>query len=152
MAWAWVMSVVLLYMFLIRTKPSYCYQRRSGYDTNSMKRVWNNGTRYSFLGPRTLSTVKFGINLRLFRIVFYYLQWILHELHLILYFQLSHYWTRNFYLFTRTNLRLGKADQLSGHLQYILAFNEYIFLFALTLIRGCRAFYLEWNLTLSISE
>ena len=142
------MSYVLLCMFLIRTKPSYCDQQRSGYYI----RIRKIGIWYSISWPRTLFILNFGSNVRLFRIVFYYLQWILHELHLILYFQLSHYWTRNFYLFTRTNLRLGKADQLSGHLQYILAFNEYIFLFALTLIRGCRAFYLEWNLTLSISE
>jgi len=147
MAWAWVTSVVLQCTFLIRTKPSD--QWRIGYDTSNIERVWNIGTRYSLLGPRTSSTVKFGINLRLFSIVFTTCSESWHELHLILYFQLNHYWTRrNVYLFTRPNLRIGKADH--SHLQYILALYEYISSFVLTLIRGCRALCIERNLISSI--
>ena len=55
---------------------------------------------------------------------FYYLQWILHELHLIMYFQISRYWTRrNVCFFTRPNLRTGKVDQLPDHLQYSHSMN-----------------------------
>ena len=50
---------------------------------------------------------------------FYYLHWILHELHLIMYFQISRYCTRrNVCFFIRPNLRTGKVDQLPDHLQY----------------------------------
>ena len=115
---------VSLCIFFIRTAT--VIKEKSGYDmmqeaANQFEILEHD---IQFLWLHTLSTVKFGINVRLFRIVFYYLQWILHELHLIMYFQISRYWTRrNVCFFTRPNLRTGKVDQLPDHLQYSHSMN-----------------------------
>ena len=115
---------VSLCIFFIRTAT--VIKEKSGYDmmqeaANLFKILEHD---IQFLWLHTLSTVKFGINVRLFRIVFYYLQWILHELHLIMYFQISRYCTRrNVWFFIRPNLRTGKVDQLPDHLQYSHSMN-----------------------------
>ena len=145
---------VSLCIFFIRTAT--VIKEKSGYDmmqeaANQFEILEHD---IQFLWLHTLSTVKFGINVRLFRIVF-----------LLLAVNLARV-TSN-YVFSNSNKSLldssfclflykAKSPDWKGRPASrpspIFALDEYTSWFALTLLWGCQTLCLEWNLTSSISE
>ena len=56
MAWAWLMSYVLLSMFLTRSKPSYCDQWRATQIKSLKQRPWISNSEFKIIGSLKMST------------------------------------------------------------------------------------------------